>query len=163
MPQLDFSQFASQAFWIILCFCTLWLCVSVFIAPKIADIKEQRKRYLDEYIQKAERLNLQAKKSLDKYQKTLCEAKTSAEQDMLTAQNELSLYLQKKQAQLSEKLNKEMAESEFKLAKERKNTLQQIEKISVVLAEDIVKKLGFTKISEDDIKKIAVATGKSGK
>jgi F-type H+-transporting ATPase subunit b len=163
MPQLDFSQFASQAFWIILCFCTLWLCVSVFIAPKIADIKEQRKRYLDEYIQKAERLNLQAKKSLDKYQKTLSEAKTSAEQDMLTAQNELSLYLQKKQAQLSEKLNKEMAESEFKLAKERKNTLQQIEKISVVLAEDIVKKLGFTKISEDDIKKIAVATEKSGK
>ena len=40
MPQLDLSTYASQAFWMVLCFSLLWLLLSIFITPKIADVLE---------------------------------------------------------------------------------------------------------------------------
>ena len=66
MPQLDLSTFASQAFWMVLSFCLLWILLSIFVTPKIADVLEQRKRKIDDYIRKAEKLNQQAKASLDR-------------------------------------------------------------------------------------------------
>ena len=49
------------------------------------------------------------------------------------------------------KLNRKIADNEFLLAKEKKNTLQQIENISEDLAFEIVQKLGFSNITRQDI------------
>ena len=54
MPQLDTSSYFSQLFWMLVCFCCLWALLSTFVIPKIADAMEQRKRKIDEYIQKAD-------------------------------------------------------------------------------------------------------------
>ena len=83
MPQLDLSTYASQAFWMILSFSVLWILLSVFVTPKITDILEQRKRKMDDYIRKAEKLNQQAKLSLEKYEKALNDAKIKANENIL--------------------------------------------------------------------------------
>ena len=57
MPQLDFSMYASQGLWMIGFFCLLWAMLAIFVTPKIADIQEQRKRKIHEYVRKAEQLN----------------------------------------------------------------------------------------------------------
>lgn len=151
MPQLDFSTFASQAFWMILSFCTLWFLLSTLVTPKLADIIEQRKRRIDEYVQKAEKLNMQAKKSLTQYRNTLAEAKILADKEISAAQTELQNYLEEQETQTTARLDKKIADSEFKLAKEKKATMQQIEEISQELAFDIVQKLGFSQITRQDI------------
>src|SRR5574344_657679 len=141
MPQLDFSAYASQAFWIISCFCFLWLMIAIFVTPKIADILEQRKRKINEYIQKAEELNFKAQKSLEKYETALASAKHKAQVDMAQNQKEISLYLANSSGELNKKLSKKIADSEFSLAKEKKETLQQIDDIAQNIAFDIVQKL----------------------
>lgn len=159
MPQLDLSTYASQAFWMVLCFSLLWLLLSIFITPKIADVLEQRKRKIDDYIRKAEKLNQQAKASLEKYEQTLNEAKAKAAADIAANQKESAAFLAEEERLLNERLNKQIADSEFKLAKEKKETMQQIQNLSQNLAFDIVQKLGFAEITENDVEAIAAQKG----
>ncbi len=159
MPQLDLSTYASQAFWMVLCFSLLWLLLSIFITPKIADVLEQRKRKIDDYIRKAEKLNQQAKASLEKYEQTLNEAKAKAAADIAANQKESAAFLAEEERLLNERLNKQIADSEFKLAKEKKETMQQIQNLSQNLAFDIVQKLGFAEITENDVKAVAAQKG----
>lgn len=159
MPQLDLSTYASQAFWMVLCFSLLWLLLSIFITPKIADVLEQRKRKIDDYIRKAEKLNQQAKVSLEKYEQTLNAAKAKAAADIAANQKESAAFLAEESRLLNERLNKQIADSEFKLAKEKKETMQQIQNLSQNLAFDIVQKLGFAEITENDVKAVAAQKG----
>ena len=159
MPQLDLSTYASQAFWMVLCFSLLWLLLSIFITPKIADVLEQRKRKIDDYIRKAEKLNQQAKASLEKYEQTLNEAKAKAAADIAANQKESAAFLAEEERLFNERLNKQIADSEFKLAKEKKETMQQIQNISQNLAFDIVQKLGFAQITENDVEAVAAQKG----
>lgn len=159
MPQLDLSTYASQAFWMVLCFSLLWFLLSIFITPKIADVLEQRKRKIDDYIRKAEKLNQQAKASLEKYEQTLNEAKAKAAADIAANQKESAAFLAEEERLLNERLNKQIADSEFKLAKEKKETMQQIQNLSQNLAFDIVQKLGFAEITENDVKAVAAQKG----
>lgn len=155
MPQLDVSSYISQMFWLLLSFCALWFLLSVFIVPKLADVVEQRKRKIDEYVQKAEALNAQAQKSLEKYNETIAMAEKQAEADKNKGKEELQAYLQKTEANMAEHLNKKIADNEFMLATEKSNTLQQIEVIAQDLAYQIVQKLGFANIRRQDITELA--------
>lgn len=151
MPQLDVSSYISQMFWLLLSFCVLWFLLATFIVPKLADVVEQRKRKIDEYVQKAEALNTQAQKSLEKYNETILLAEQQAEEDRNKGKEELKAYLQKTEADMAENLNKKIADNEFMLATEKNNTLQQIEVIAQDLAYQIVQKLGFSNIHKKDI------------
>ena len=155
LPQLDLSTYSSQIFWLLLCFCLLWFLVSVFVTPKIADVVEQRKRKINEYIKKADNLNSQAKLALDNYNETLAQAEKKAEQEIAKEQNELKEYLKNTENKMSAELNKKIADNEFILAKEKKNTLLQIESIAEDLAFDVVQKLGFSAITRQDIAKVS--------
>ncbi len=155
MPQLDFATYLSQAFWLIVCFCFLWAVLANFITPKIADIQEQRKRKIDDFIQKADKLNKQAQKSLDKYNKALNEAKNVAEKQIEAGKSELKNYLDEAERKSAIKLGKKIADSELLVAKEKKETMQHIEIIAQDLSFDIVQKLGFSHISKQDIANIS--------
>ncbi len=151
MPQLELSSYISQMFWLLLSFCVLWFLLSTFIVPKLADVVEQRKRKINEYVQRADALNAQAQNSLEKYNETISLAQKQAEESKNKSKEELKAYLQKTEADMSERLNKKIADNEFLLATEKNNTLQQIEVIAQDLAYQIVQKLGFANISKQDI------------
>ena len=58
MPQLETSTYLSQFFWLITSFLTLWFFMAWFIIPKIEEVMEQRRRKIDDYVQKAEKINI---------------------------------------------------------------------------------------------------------
>jgi F0F1-type ATP synthase membrane subunit b/b' len=155
MPQLDFSMYASQGLWMIGFFCLLWAMLAIFVTPKIADIQEQRKRKIHEYVRKAEQLNRKAQSALEKYEATIAEAQDKAKAEMEDNQKQIKDYLQQSEAQMSAKLNQKIASSEFLLAKEKQETMQQIEDIAETLAFQVTQKLGFKDIAISDIQQIA--------
>ena len=104
---------------------------------------------------KADNLNSQAKLALDNYNETLAQAEKKAEQEIAKEQNELKEYLKNTENKMSAELNKKIADNEFILAKEKKNTLLQIESIAEDLAFDVVQKLGFSAITRQDIAKVS--------
>ncbi|MBO6281623.1 MAG: hypothetical protein J6N49_03725 [Alphaproteobacteria bacterium] len=155
MPQINVSTFLSQAFWLLVCFCTLWGLLSVCITPKLTDIIEQRKRKINDFIQRAEHLRLQAEQSLKAYNQAITTAKAVAEKEIADSQRETSVYLKQTEKSLSDECNKKILTNETTLEKEKEMAYQQIELISQDLAFDIVNKLGFSKISRKDIAKAA--------
>ena len=155
MPQLDLSTYISQAFWLLVSFCTLWALLSFFVTPKIANVIEQRKRKIDDYIQKAEKLNTKTKDSLDKYNQALEIAKQTADQNLETGRCEIKAKLQQTEISMTAELDRKIADNELKIAKEKRETLQQLENVAEDLAYEILQKLGFAKISRQDVAKAA--------
>ena len=155
MPQIDASTFVSQAFWLVLCFCTLWALLSLFIMPKLAYIKEQRKRKINEYLFKAEALKTQAQQAIDTYNKIIGDAQFAAEDSLTRGEAELAAHLQETAEVMKKKLSKKMAQQEAELAEEKTNTEKQIETVAQNLALNIVHKFGFSGITQADIAKIS--------
>lgn len=162
MPQLNFATFLSQAFWLLVSFCSLWAMLSYLVTPKIMQIIEERKRKIDDYIQKAEKLNRQAKVSLENYNNALAAANENAEKQWQNGKEELKAYISDSEKKLAAKLNKKIADNELSLAAEKKETMQQIERISQDLAYAVVQKLGFAQISRQDIEKISQEDAANG-
>ncbi len=162
MPQLDWSTYLSQAFWLLVCFCALWILLANLVTPKLADVIEQRKRKINDYVEKAEQLNRQAQNSLLKYQQTLAEAQAQAQKQLDIGRAELKAKLDAKAAKMTNEINQKIADSELVLATEKQETLQQIEAISQDLAYHIVQKLGFNNISKKDIALIALEEKDNG-
>ena len=50
MPQLDFSVFPSQLFWLCVTFFTMLFVMSKFIIPRIAEMINLRKEKIDDYL-----------------------------------------------------------------------------------------------------------------
>ena len=151
MPQLNPASYLSQAFWLIVCFCLLWALISTFITPKLTDIIEQRKRKINDYVQKAEKLNNRAKETLARYDDAILQAQRKAENDLLIGKQNIKTQLDKTQQKMSEELSEEILKNQKDLAKEQKQTAKQLETISQDLALAIVHKLGFHGISAQDI------------
>lgn len=155
MPQIDASTFFSQAFWLVLCFCTLWMLLSLFVMPKFAYIKEQRKRKINEYLFKAEAFKTQAQQAIDTYNKIIDDAQNAADESFTRGEAELIAHLQQEAETAREQLSQKIAQQEADLADEKINTEQQIEFMAQNLALDIVNKFGFSGINRADIEKIS--------
>lgn len=147
MPQFETATYLSQIFWMLLTFCCLWMIMSWFIIPRIEDIMEQRRRKIDGYIQKAEKINQQALQSLDKYEKALKKAKKKANTRIAQNKEDLVKTVSEKYAEIEDILNRKIADNEYMLAKQRQETLDAVEQISQQLADDILIKFGIKKIS----------------
>ena len=116
--------------------------------PRISSIIEQRNRYIENYIRKAEKLQEQALISLEKYDLAIENAKNQAEIKSLEAKKELEDFVRQKSEETSSELNKKIAESELMLAKERAVALEEAAKAAAVLSRIILKKIGLDDLLE---------------
>lgn len=155
MPQLDTSTYLSQFFWLITSFLSLWFFMAWFIIPKIEEVLEQRRRKIDDYVQKAEKINKQALLSLNKYEKALTKAKQEAELSLEQTKQALEKTVADRHAEIEELLNKKIADTEFMLAKEKKETLAAIDEVSVALAKQILEKFDIKNVDENILKNSA--------
>lgn len=152
MPQFETSTYLAQIVWLLICFFSLWFTMSMFIIPKIEDILEQRRRKIDGYIQKAEKINKQALSSLDKYETALKKAKTQAAKIISENNENLAKELSDKRAENLQLLNEKIADNKNVLDKQRQETLAVIDDMSAELAADILEKAGFGSVSPDQLK-----------
>lgn len=155
MPQFETSTYLAQIFWMILCFFILWFAMSWFIIPKIDDIMEQRRRKIDGYIQKAEKTNKQALLSLEKYETAIKKAKEHANLTIKANHENLATEIAGQRVHNQQILEKKIADNEEIMQNKRKETLAAIDDISTILAVDILHKVGFENVTQDEIKPFA--------
>lgn len=155
MPQLDFSSFSSQAFWILVSFLLMWLIMANFIVPKIADILNQRQHKIDDYLSAAEQFKQSAEEALEKYEKALKKANEQAADNLHTAEEKLKRKIEEKEAQQAKALADLAEQSQQVIEQQRQQTMEQIEKISANLAVLIAQKVGVDNIvGKEDINSI---------
>ena len=155
MPQLDFSTFPSQAFWLVVSFALMWLVMAKMIVPKITDILNQRQRKIDDYLTAAGEFKQTAEEALEKYERVLREANAEAAENLRKAGEELEKKIAAREAENSRRLA-EAAENDRRTEENRRLTMEQIENIAAELAVRIAGRLELDGlVSAEDVAKTA--------
>lgn len=152
MPQLDFSVFPSQFFWLVINFALMLIIMSRFIIPKTAEMINLRKEKIDGNLEKAAEIKKQVEATIEKYNEALALANSKANISLQKTRDELKETINRRQADLITRLNAEIEAGEEKIASSKAKALQKIEEASADLAVEVLGKLGFSGIKVKDAK-----------
>ena len=79
MPQLDPRWFASQLFWLVICFTVLYLLLSKLVLPSLLGVITLRKNAIDEDLLAAQKFKENAELARQTYEQTLANSRINAQ------------------------------------------------------------------------------------
>ncbi|MFT4960217.1 MAG: F-type H+-transporting ATPase subunit b, partial [Paracoccaceae bacterium] len=85
MPQLDFSTFANQIFWLVIALIAIYLILTRVALPRIDGILSDRQGTITNDVAAAEDFKAKAVEAEDIYNKALADARTEAQQIVAAA------------------------------------------------------------------------------
>ena len=141
MPQLDFSTFPNQIFWLVVFCVVLFAIVKFFIIPRMEDIFANRRKIIDGNIAKAEEIRLRVSEIEKQIEEELQKAKSQCDEIMNTSGNnikeQMALALEDSKIATTQLIN----EAEGRLKELRDGSESAIEKISEELASEIISRI----------------------
>ena len=141
MPQLDFSTFPNQLFWLVVFCLVLFALVKIFIIPRMEDIFANRRKVIDGNISKAEEIKQRVEEIELQIEKELSEAKEECN-SILQASNDsiksqINLALEDSKRATVDLIQD--AEKRMKILRDSSD--QSIKKLSNELVSEIVNKI----------------------
>ena len=151
MPQLDFTTFGNQIFWLIVTLVVIYFVLSRIALPRIAAVLAERQGTITNDLAAAEDLKAKAVEAEEAYNKALADARTEAQniiaQTKAEIKEELSDATEKADAEIAAKA----AEGEKKIAEIRAGAMKAVREVATETAGEIVVAMG----GKADEKKIA--------
>ncbi len=141
MPQFDTSTFASQIFWLVVAFVTLYLVTWRVVAPRIAEVLDSRRRRIEINLEKAEALKKDAAAALAAYDKALAEARDDARAIVAEASARIAEAAQRQEAELGKRLGERIAQSEAGIARALDAAMAGVRQAATEAAADVTAKL----------------------
>ncbi|MCF6317245.1 MAG: F0F1 ATP synthase subunit B' [Marinosulfonomonas sp.] len=142
MPQLEFSTFPNQMFWLMVTLVVIYLILSRVVLPRIGSVLSERQGTITNDIAAAEELKLKAQEAEDAYNKALMDARAESQKIAAEAkadiQADLDIAISKADAEISAK----SAEAEAAIAVIRKGAVASVKKVAADVAKDIVAVMG---------------------
>jgi F-type H+-transporting ATPase subunit b len=145
MPQLDFSTFPNQIFWLVIFCIVLFAIVKIFIIPRMEDIFANRRKVIDGNIAKAEEIRQRVTEIEKQIEGELQHAKSQCDEIMNASghniKEQLAIALEDSKMATSQLIK----ESEGRLKELRDGSEAAIEKLSEELVSEIMKKISRNK------------------
>ena len=145
MPQLDFSTFPNQIFWLVVFCVVLFAIVKFFIIPRMEDIFANRRKIIDGNIAKAEEIRLRVNEIEKQIEEELQKAKSQCDEIMSNNRNnikeQMALALEDSKIATTQLIS----EAEGRLKELRDGSEAAIEKISEELASEIIRNISREK------------------
>lgn len=146
MPQLDTTWFASQIFWLIIAFSTLYYLLSRKGLPRLGEILEARQDRIAADLDEAERLRRDAEEALASYEKLIAGAQGEAHTLLAETQARLQAAAAERQAELDGQLAKQLAEAEARIAAAKESALAELEDAAIGAAQAAAQRLAGLKV-----------------
>ena len=142
MPQLEqIATFPSQIFWLIVTFAALFLVMWRIAVPRIADVLEARQKRIDDNLDKAEAAKKEAEAAIEAYEASLSEARDKAHGLINDTAAEIAAEAAAKDAELTERLQAQIADSEKAIADARDKALASVRETAIEVALAATEKL----------------------
>ncbi|MCA8882984.1 MAG: F0F1 ATP synthase subunit B' [Rhodobacteraceae bacterium] len=142
MPQLEFSTFPNQIFWLIVALVAIYLILSRVALPRIAAILAERQGTITNDIAAAEELKLKAQEAEAAYQKALADARAESARISAEARAGIQAQLDDAIAKADAEIAAKAAESEAVIAEIRAGAVESIEQVAKDTAAELVAALG---------------------
>ena len=161
MPQLDPEFFVSQLFWLVVTFSFLFFFLWKVSLPRIGSVLEKRENKINNDIETAKQLQIEAEKIQDQIEQKLHDSKEQnislIKNSTVNLQNKASEELSK----LDNELNKKIEKSAKVIENNKKESLKQIHEQIHEITKLTLSKLSSVQINDQEIKE-SVANARSG-
>ena len=141
MPQLNPEFFATQVFWLVITFVSLYLLLSTVALPRIGAVLDERQRRIDENLSKAAALKAEADAVIEAYEKVLADARAQAVLLIKETINGLRDEAVEHNRELDERLDQHIKSSEARIAEAKANALADVREIAMEVAAATVTRL----------------------
>ncbi len=138
MPQLDFSTYANQIFWLVVALVVLYFVISRIAIPRIAAVLEERRNTIASELARAEELKRKAEEAEAAYEKALAEARAEAHQIIVETREALDAELKEAQAKAEEEIARMSAEAEARIAEMRESALAHVAEVARDVAGTVI-------------------------
>ena len=152
MPQLDPKYWASEAVWLIIVFSALYIAIAKFYLPKIKNNLDGRENKNKDDLDDANKFKELSELKLKEYEKILESAKKEIIKIHLDSRNALDKDIQAKKTEIEKEIENEILKAQKEIVELKKDSLNDIHKISENIASDIIENISGDKLNESSIK-----------
>lgn len=142
MPQLDFSTFPNQIFWLIVTLVAIYFVLTRIALPRVAGVLAERQGTITNDIAAAEELKQKAVEAEAAYDKALAEARAEANRIVDEAKASIQKDLDAEMAKADEKIAAQTAEAETAISAIRAQADEVAREAAVETAAALVAALG---------------------
>jgi len=138
MPQLDFSTFPNQIFWLVVTLVALYFIINKVAIPQIRGAIEDRDQVVSSDLEAAAELRAQAAEAEEAYKQALAEARAEAQKIAADTRAEIQKELDAASAKANAEIAARTAESEKRIDEIRESATQSVELVAADVGAAIV-------------------------
>lgn len=142
MPQLDFSTYGNQIFWLLVTLVVIYFILSRIALPRIAAVLAERQGTITNDLAAAEDLKAKAVAAEDAYNKALAEARGEAQRIAADARAAIQADLDEAIAKADADISAKSAEAGKALAEIKAGALDAVKVVAADTAAELVSALG---------------------
>ena len=145
MPQLEISTFPSQVFWLCVSFIVLYILLSNIIIPKISSVIKGRENEIKNNINNSEKLYMETEKINNEFEKIKKETEDQARSIINSLKESTNKKIAENNELLKKNLEEKLEKNELEINAKKKSALKDINKITLDISQEIIKKLSLDK------------------
>jgi F-type H+-transporting ATPase subunit b len=148
MPQLDFSTFPSQIFWLAVIFVLLYLLMARVALPRVSAMIDARKARIDGDLERAARMKAEAEAVMAAYERSLADARAQAQATLKAATDRFAAEAAERQRKAAEVLALETAAAEKRIADAKAEALRGLRTVAIDVARTATRRLVGVDVDE---------------
>jgi F-type H+-transporting ATPase subunit b len=156
MPQLDFSTYVPQLFWLAVSFFVLFLLMKGLALPRVGAALDARRSRLDQDLARAAQLKSEAEAVIAAYERSLAEARAQAQATVRETTERLDAAAAERQRALASALAERTSAAEREIAAAKERALGEITSVAAEVAGSVAAKLIG---AAPDAREVAAAVG----
>ncbi len=139
MPQLDFSNFDNQIFWLVIFLISSFLVIRILVMPRMEETLTNRRKIIEEDIQEAEEFKDRAIEIEKNLNSEIDNAKITANEILRNCKEEIKKNTQDAISEIDIKIEELVKKSEKNVENIKFEAKKEVEILSKKLAPEIVK------------------------
>ena len=155
MPQLDFTTFIPQLFWLFLCLSFLYIVLSKIALPRISDVIEERNDTITDDLDEAKALSVEAEKVVDELKSKLENARSLSQKKLVDERQKTSDIVSSERKKFEENISKEILLAEGGINKGKNEALKEASNLALDIAEEIINNLYVKNVDKKDLNKFS--------
>ena len=152
MPQLNPKYWASQAFWLIIIFLSIYILIARIFIPKIKSNIDMRESKIRKDLEEAKTFREEAEKKLKVYKDLIGSAKIDAKKILSESNRKLNEDMQAKKSKIQKEIEQETRNAEKEILKFKSESLNKLNIISEEIVSTLVKDIFGEELNKSSIK-----------
>tara|TARA_B100001245_G_scaffold117007_1_gene85942 strand:- start:2348 stop:2827 length:480 start_codon:yes stop_codon:yes gene_type:complete len=155
MPQLDFSTFVPQLFWLFLSLSFLYLILSRIALPRISDVIEERKDIIAQDIDKAKALSNDTDLAIEELDIKIAEAKSKSLEFINSSRKKILDLNDSEKRKFGEEISKEIKKAEDEILINKDLAMSRISEIAEEITAEMLSNILPGEVDKKSLEKLS--------